>query len=278
MHFNVITLFPKMIEDALKYGVVGQAYSSQKITLKTLNPRAFTKDKHHTVDDRPFGGGDGMVMLYEPLKQTIESLGHSAGLRVCLSAHGERWSDSKARVWAQKKSNVTLICGRYGGFDQRFINEFIDAEISIGDYILSGGELAALVIIDSVARMRPEVLGNAESIENESFSADGLLESSLFTRPQFQQMQPLSKDDNASSLLPSVPKVFISGDHKRIQAARRMISLLITAQKRPDLITRAHQLEIKKSQELLKEFSDEELAVCGLKLSFIKDLYESKKY
>lgn len=267
MQFNVITLFPEIITQALSHGVVGQAYASKKIVFKTVNPRAFTNDKHHTVDDRPFGGGDGMVMLYEPLKLAVESLTNTVGHCVLLSAHGERWSDLKARAWVATKKNVTLVCGRYGGVDQRFINEFVDEEISIGDYILSGGEFAALAVIDSVTRLWPEVLGNPESIENESF-ANGLLESPLFTRPQSRQSQ-------SESAIPPVPRVLLCGDHKRIQAARRMLSLLVTLQKRPDLFTSAHQLEIKKSYNLLKEFSYEELEVCGLTPGFIKGIYES---
>lgn len=163
MRFNVITLFPDLIKEALRHGVVGQAIARKDIELELITPRAFTSDVHHTVDDRPYGGGDGMVMLYAPLVQALASLGKSAGHKVLLSAQGKKWSDSQARAWAQFKKPITLVCGRYGGVDQRFINEHIDEEISIGDYILSGGELGAAVLIDSVARFLPGVLGNKDS-------------------------------------------------------------------------------------------------------------------
>ncbi len=324
MRFNVITLFPQMIEDALKHGVIGQALSSQKISLQTVNPRTFTSDRHHTVDDRPFGGGDGMVMLYEPLKQAMlavdqllsavsgsvsgtvtgsvtEGVPRAGSRRVLLSAHGEKWSDGKAREWAagfqsqreagkktgeRSYSAITLVCGRYGGIDQRFINEFIDEEISVGDYILSGGELAALTIIDSVTRLLPEVLGNADSPQFESFAQEGLLEAPQFTRPQVGPI-PLGPDMNQGSAdvavgenvagesLPAVPRVLVSGDHKRIAQARRVLSLLITAQNRPDLLTQFHRDEILRSSVVLKEFSYEELKVCGLTDAFLDNIVKS---
>lgn len=295
IHFNVITLFPNMIDSALKEGVVGQAVQSGLATVQTVNPRQFTKDVHHTVDDRPFGGGDGMVLLYEPLKKSMDSLGKKRGRVVMLSAHGQRWNDRRAREWAalaikpdeftstresasaresaatresvvaresgraittlrepdRPLTTYTLVCGRYGGVDQRFINEFVDEEISIGDYILSGGELGALVLIDSVVRLLPHVLGHADSAQKESFAEDGLLEAPLFTRPQNIGEQ-------------SVPRVFLSGDHAKIAQARRLLSLLVTLEKRPDLISDFHRAEIKNSARLVREFSLEELAACGL--------------
>jgi tRNA (guanine37-N1)-methyltransferase len=251
MQFNVITIFPQMIEQSLQHGVVGQAVSRDEIKIKTVNPRQFTTDTHQTVDDRPYGGGDGMVMLAEPLRQSLEYIGPSeTGHRVYLSAQGEKWSDEKARSWAQTRSHVTLICGRYGGIDQRFINAYVDEEISVGDYVLSGGELAALIVIDSVARFQPNVLGNSESSKNESF-ANGLLESPLFTRPN-------------ELFAEKVPAVFLSGDHSRIDSARRALSLLITLEKRPDLITEIHKIELSKARDLLKGFTVQELKTCGL--------------
>ena len=174
MRFNVITLFPNLIESVLDAngGVVGQAVSRGDVTIHTVNPRAFTSDLHKTVDDRPFGGGDGMVMLYEPLACALRSLGGDVGHCVYLTPHGKKWSDQKARNWAKTKKIVTLVCGRYAGVDQRFINDFIDEEISIGDFILSGGELGALVLIDSTSRFLANVLGNSQSAEAESFLPD----------------------------------------------------------------------------------------------------------
>jgi tRNA (guanine37-N1)-methyltransferase len=257
MQFNVITLFPQMIEAALTHGVVGQAVARQEILVKTINPRQFPNDIHHTVDDRPYGGGDGMVMLGEPLRQSLELISEP-GHRVYLSAQGEKWSDQKARAWSTQHQNITLICGRYGGIDQRFINSFVDEEISVGDYVLSGGELAALVVIDSIARFQPQVLGNALSAHNESF-ADGLLEAPLFTRPQEQYAA-------------SVPAVFLSGDHAKIARVRQALSLLVTLEKRPDLITEMHKIELSKAADLLKGFTTQDLKTCGLGERALKHL------
>jgi tRNA (guanine37-N1)-methyltransferase len=160
-----------MVSEALKAGVVGQAVTRGEIVVKTINPRDFVSDIHKTVDDRPFGGGDGMVMLSEPLTTAMAAISAGeagAGHRVYLSAQGRVWKDSIAREWSQKHKVITLICGRYGGIDQRFLNAHVDEEISVGDYILSGGELAALVLIDTLARLQPGVLGNAQSKDLES--------------------------------------------------------------------------------------------------------------
>jgi len=267
MNFNVITLFPELIHQSCAYGLVGQAIENKKVGLNTINPREFTLDIHHAVDDRPFGGGDGMILKCEPLEKAIHKLGKNAGHRVLLSAQGTKWSDKIARKWAKEiKTPITLVCGRYGGVDQRFINSFIDEEISIGDYILSGGEMAALVLIDSVVRLLPEVLGNPKSIENESF-ADGLLEAPQFTRPQ-----------DYSGL--RVPQVFLSGDHDKIERAKAALSFLVTLEKRPELISQAqsqNQLtdvsaEIARSVKALSAFTDDELYMCGLKnLSILKE-------
>ncbi|MCB0350548.1 MAG: tRNA (guanosine(37)-N1)-methyltransferase TrmD [Bdellovibrionales bacterium] len=273
MRFNVITLFPELIEGTLRHGVVGQALKREDIQLHTVNPRSFTADIHHTVDDRPYGGGDGMVMLYSPLRQALESLGDQAGHRVMLSAHGKKWSDSMARTWVTKDQPITLICGRYGGVDQRFINDCIDEEVSIGDYILSGGELGALVLIDSISRFLPGVLGNEISHSKDSFSDDGLLEAPLFTRPQRIDYSGVeSAGDNAKTQPRRVPSVFLSGDHARINSIRRVLSILLTLQKRPDLVTSTHLLELKKSAVFLKDFSIEDYSVCGITAETISQI------
>lgn len=250
MQINVLSIFPEMIDQALQFGVVGQARKKNKLALNLVTPRTFTSDFHKTVDDRPFGGGDGMVLLYEPLKQAMQSLGAGAGHRVLLSAHGKTWNDRKARAFAADYQNITLVCGRYGGVDQRFTNEFIDEEISIGDFILSGGELGALVLIDSVVRLLPNVLGNADSIKEESF-ADGLLEAPLFTRPQMVGQA-------------QVPRILLEGDHQKIAQVRRLLAILTTLEKRPDLVTEAHHQELQDKMSLLRELSLEDLKVCGL--------------
>lgn len=258
MKFNVVTIFPEMISAALKQGVVGQAITRGEVGLELITPRQFTHDFHQTVDDRPYGGGDGMVMLVEPLEKALASLGANAGRRVLLSAHGEKWSDKKARSWAEARGYVTLICGRYGGVDQRFINQYVDEEISLGDFILSGGELGALVLIDSVVRLLPNVLGNAESKEQESFS-DGLLEAPLFTRPQTSGEQ-------------SVPRFFLGGDHKKIMVLKKALALAVTLVKRPDLISEIHKNEWQLAKKVLSELTLAELKSCGLSLEALKKL------
>ena len=257
MNFNVITLFPEMIRSSLSCGVVGTALERQLFSLNLVNPRTFVKDVHKTVDDRPFGGGDGMVLKADPLEQAIKSLSGNQGHCVLLSAHGKKWSDAMARQWANPEKGfqqITLVCGRYGGVDQRFINKWVDEEISIGDYILSGGELAALTLIDSTVRLLPQVLGNSQSIDNESF-VDGLLEAPLFTRPQDE----------------SVPEVFLSGDHEKIKSARRALSLLITKTRRNDLWTEEKELELVKLKSVFKNFTAKQLESCGLSEKVLKD-------
>ncbi len=253
-----------MVEDALKQGVVGQAVTRGEVIVNTINPRDFATDGHKTVDDRPFGGGDGMVMLVDPLVASLESIrakGQSVGHRVYLSAQGRLWRDDLARDWASRHQVITLICGRYGGVDQRFLNAHVDEEISVGDYILSGGELAALVVVDSLARMQPGVLGNVQSKDQESFS-DGLLEAPLFTRPQ-----ELSGA--------RVPASLLSGNHAKISEFRRAISLTVTLEKRPDLLTKAHEIELGKAMRLLGSLPVEELKACGLGEQLIRNISQS---
>lgn len=246
---------------AVQLGVVGQAVKSDKIQLKFVNPREFTTDVHRTVDDRPYGGGDGMVMLAEPLEKALQSLGEERGYVVYLSPHGKVWSDRLAREWAQEfvTKPLTLICGRYGGIDQRFINAHVDCEISVGDFVLSGGEIAAMTVIDTLARLVPGVLGNAESSEVESF-AEGLLEAPQFTRPHEIYGQ-------------IVPEVLRGGNHKKIQEFRHMISLIRTAQLRPDLsVSRAKLAE---ALNYASGLADSELKACGLNRSVLDELRKS---
>ena len=224
MRFNIVTLFPTMIEHALKEGVVGQAVTDGRVQVTTVNPRDFTTDVHHSVDDRPFGGGDGMVMMLDPLIQSLESLGVEKGKVVYLSPQGRKWDDQTARQWAEENQNVTLVCGRYAGVDQRFINAHVDEEISIGDYVLSGGELAALVMIDTVSRFADGVLGNPKSASRDSF-AQGLLEAPMYTRPR-------------EHALGVVPATLLSGHHARIETYREALALAVTALKRPDLLSK----------------------------------------
>lgn len=266
MRFQVVTLFPVMIEQALKEGVVGQAVSSGQVQVATVNPRDFTCDVHHSVDDRPFGGGDGMVMMLDPLLEALKSLGEQKGRVVYLSPQGRRWNDSLAREWAKNGQPVTLICGRYAGVDQRFINAHVDEEISIGDYVLSGGELAALVMIDTVSRLMPGVLGNPKSAGSDSF-AQGLLEGPVYTRPR-------------EHALGAVPATLLSGHHAKIETYRQALALALTALKRPDLL---HSLSldakvtlksVPKAAEQLLALPEEELKSLGLSSAELKSLLE----
>ena len=220
MNFHFITLMPELIQQGLDFGVVGSAFKKQICSAEFINPRTFATDNHQTVDDRPFGGGDGMLMMAEPLQKSIDSLSEPGEIYY-LSPQGEVFNDSLCKELSSQKK-LTFICGRYGGVDQRFLTKNKIKEISIGDYVLSGGELAALVITDAVVRQIPGVLGHGASAYEDSFK-DNLLEAPYFTRPQsWQEME--------------VPATLLSGDHKKIADYKMNLSILTTLQKRPDLL------------------------------------------
>lgn len=223
MKFSVVTILPELISPSLAVGVVGRACAAGTIAVAAVNPRDFTRDLRRTVDDTPFGGGPGMVMKAEPLLAAIASAGH--GHRILLSPTGSPLTQARVRELASL-DHLVLVCGRYEGVDQRAIDLGIDEELSVGDFVLSGGELAALAVIDAVARCVPGVLGAAESTEEESFSA-GLLEYPHYTRPA-------TFDGHA------IPAVLSSGNHAAIAAWRRQQSLVRTAARRPDLYKRLH--------------------------------------
>ncbi|MBK9070678.1 MAG: tRNA (guanosine(37)-N1)-methyltransferase TrmD [Myxococcales bacterium] len=224
--FTVVTIHPEMIESPFAAGVVGRAATAGLISLSAVNPRDFTDDKHRRVDDIPYGGGPGMVMKYQPLAATMRHLqaadaaSSPPARRILLSPSGTPFSQARARALTQH-DHLILVCGRYEGIDQRFIDNFIDEELSLGDYVLSGGELAAMVVIDAVARLLPGVLGDDASSDDESFSA-GLLEYPQYTRP------PLIDD------LP-VPEVLQSGHHGQVSAWRHEQAMRRTATRRPEL-------------------------------------------
>ena len=251
MKFNVISIFPNLVQQAMSYGIVGRAMERKLVELTLVNPRQFTCDVHQTIDDRPFGGGDGMLMQAEPLKESIEFLGKKKGFVVALSPHGKKWCDSMARSWVVNYKEITWVCGRYGGMDQRFIERYVDEEISLGDFVLSGGEVASLALMDSLIRQLPGVLGNEVSCKAESFY-EGLLEAPQFTRPRKWEGEV-------------VPEVLLSGNHKEIQSWRSHLALVKTNQLRPDLLqTHQRKLLAKAKKEALK-MSDCELSSCGLK-------------
>ncbi len=229
MRFDVITLLPELVESVVQVGVTGRASQRDLIELHCWNPRDFTKDVHRTVDDRPYGGGPGMVMKADCLLETIRAARAAAPEKtklIYLSPQGKKLEQSMFREVSQdpKFESLILLCGRYEGIDERVIQLEVDEEWSLGDYVLSGGELGAMVVIDAITRLLPSVLGHNESAEQDSFTED-LLDCGHYTRPE--SIEDLN-----------VPAVLTNGDHKAIARWRRKQSLGITYQKRSDLIER----------------------------------------
>jgi tRNA (guanine37-N1)-methyltransferase len=225
MEFHVITLFPELFAAANWPGMVGRALKAALVKIEAHNLRDHGLGSYRQVDDTPYGGGSGMVLRPEPLFAAIESVSqaHPGLWRVLMTPQGEPLDQSMARELCGRRPGLLLIAGRYEGIDERVCTA-VDQEISIGDYVLSGGELAAMVIIETVARLVPGVLGNAESLAEESF-ADGMLEYPQYTRPEeFRGMR--------------VPEVLLSGDHRKIQEWRKAEALRRTARRRPELIRR----------------------------------------
>jgi tRNA (guanine37-N1)-methyltransferase len=229
LRVDIITIFPDYFREAFDYGIVRRARAANLVNIRAHDLRAWTTDKHHVVDDRPFGGGDGMVLKPEPIFAAVEALSGAttreqvlAGTRVALlSPQGPAFNQALAAEFAAC-SQLILICGRYEGVDERVSNALVTDEVSIGDYVLSGGEPAALVVTDAVVRLIPGALGNETSATNESF-ADGLLDYPHYTRPpEFRGLQ--------------VPEVLLTGNHAEIARWRREASLAKTKQNRPDLL------------------------------------------
>lgn len=224
MRIDVVTLFPQMVETLAEWGIVGRAVAADLLSLGTWNPRDYAADRHRSVDDRPYGGGPGMVMMAQPLRAAIRGA-RSAGdnSRVLyLSPQGRPFDQARARALADEGRDLVLVAGRYEGIDERVLDTEVDEEISIGDYVLSGGELAALVVVDAVTRLLPGALGDEESARQDSF-ADGLLDCAHYTRPR--EVDGLS-----------VPEVLLSGDHRAIGEWRSRQALVRTWRKRPDLL------------------------------------------
>jgi len=248
MRIDVITLFPQALEGLTDLGVTGRAIREGRVELKTWNPRDLATDRHRTVDDRPYGGGPGMVMAVEPLSATIRAARqeHDAGkqsgeTRVSLMSPQGRRLDQAGIDELAGRQGLILVCGRYEGIDERVIESEIDEEWSIGDYVISGGELAAAVIIDAVTRLLPGVLGDEQSALQDSF-VDGLLDHPHYTRPEVSGGK-------------AVPGVLRSGDHEAIRRWRRKQALGRTWQRRPDLLQGRKMDE--EAELLLKEFRDE---------------------
>lgn len=233
MRFDVVTLFPELFDAPTKHGVTRRAYASGAIDLRLWPLRDFADDAYRRVDDRPFGGGPGMVLLAEPLERALAAVHAGRGSRapvVHFTPAGRRLDQPLVREFASGAGAV-LLCGRYEGIDQRVIDRHVTHELSLGDYVLSGGELAALVLLDAVARLQPGVL-SAGSAELESFGDDGLLEGPQYSRPE--------RLKSADGEIP-VPAVLLSGHHAGVARWRRERSLELTARRRPELIRAARE-------------------------------------
>jgi tRNA (guanine37-N1)-methyltransferase len=222
MRIDVVTIFPEYLDTALRVSLVGQARAAGRLDLRLHDPREHTTDRHRSVDDPPFGGGAGMVMMPDPLFATVEAADPPRPL-LLLSASGRRFDQAWARELAAGPG-FSLLCGRYEGVDQRVADHLCDGELSVGDFVLAGGEAAALVVIEAVCRLVPGVLGNDASVAEESFS-DGLLEYPQYTRPADYRGW-------------EVPEVLRSGDHARVARWRRAQALHRTLERRPDLVGR----------------------------------------
>ena len=238
MKITILTIFPEMFESVLNSSILGRAREQGLVEVECVDIRPFSDRKHKNTDDYPFGGGAGMVMLAQPIMDAMKHVTGEdfSGRRIYMGPRGTTLTTAKARELA-KEEHLVLLCGHYEGVDQRALDACIDEEISIGDYILTGGELAAMVLTDAVSRFIPGVLGSGESAEEESFS-DGLLEYPQYTRP---------RELNGME----VPEVLLSGDHAKIKAWRRQESLRATKKFRPDLLEKA--VLTVKEKKLLEE-------------------------
>ena len=261
---GVITLFPEMFDAITEYGVTGRAIRNGLIEFHKWNPRDFTNDRHRTVDDRPYGGGPGMLMMVQPLRDAIAEARKAADVDaslngggkakvIYLSPQGRKMDQAGVRELAQH-DRLVFIAGRYEGIDERLIESDIDEEWSIGDYVLSGGELPAMNVIDAVARFVPGVLGHQQSAEEDSFS-NGLLDCPHYTRPEILEV---SSDEEKS-----VPKVLLSGNHEHIRQWRQFKSLERTWARRPELLTDlALTAEQEEMLNTIKSGKEHKLADC----------------
>lgn len=240
MRIDVVSLFPEMVQTVARHGVVGRACERGLLTLEVVNPRDFATDAHRTVDDRPYGGGPGMVMAYEPLSRAIEQARSAAPAGspvVLLTPQGRRFEQADAARYAAL-DGLVLVAGRYEGIDERVAETLVDEEVSLGDFVLSGGEIGAMAIADAVARLLPGVLGDQESALQDSF-VGGLLDHPHYTRP-------------ASVADRQVPDVLLSGDHQRIGRWRLKEALGRTLERRPDLLAKREMTDYER--ELLEEY------------------------
>ena len=242
MNINIITLFPEIFE-ALSYGLLGQAIEREDIKINIFNLREHQINKHGQVDDKPYGGGQGMVLMAEPLEKSLNDIPTNLlGRVINLSPQGSLLNHQKANELSSLTA-ITIISGRYEGIDERFISQYVDEEISIGDFVLSGGEFAALSLIDSLSRFIPGVIGNKKSVDQDSLS-QGFLKGPVFTRPE-----------NFNS--ESVPEVLLSGDHKKIQEWKDDQALIRTFKRRPELLKSVKLT--KKQKKLLEDLASKRI-------------------
>lgn len=234
MRFDILSIFPEMFASLTNYGIIGRAVGGGQIKINLVNIRDFGEGPHLMTDDRPFGGGDGMVMKPEPIFRALESIPGVKGNRkvILLTPQGQLFNQAIARRLSKLKQ-IILVCGRYEGVDERVRSRYVDMEISIGDYILTGGELPAMIIIEAISRLVPGILGGARSNLEESFE-DYLLEYPQYTRPRVFQGD-------------GVPSVLLSGDHGGISLWRRAQSIKRTLERRPDLLENVHLSEMDRS-------------------------------
>lgn len=261
MRIHVVTLMPDLVRAALSSGVIGQALKDGQWSLDLVNPRDFTSDVHHTVDDRVFGGGDGMLMMAEPLALAIDKIkqGTPETKVIHLSPRGRKFTDQLAREWAKGGQSLTFVASRYAGVDERFLQEYCDDEISVGDFVVSGGDLPAALVIDAILRHRPSVLGNQASAANDSFS-QGLFESAQYTRPR--EWRGLE-----------TPVALLSGDPVLVEDWQFLEALRTTLLRRADLIEglgfsrqraisqRLHTIEARAGRELRAKHDEKPAAL-----------------
>ena len=238
MNISILTTFPEMFDSVLNASVLGRARQNGLIDVQAVDIRPFSASKHKNTDDYPFGGGAGMLMMAQPIADCIRAVqAQKKGTVIYMSPRGEKLTQRLAERLAQEE-HLILLCGHYEGVDQRVLDGYVDMEVSVGDYVLTGGETAAIVLVDCVSRLIPGVLGSAESAQDESFSTAGLLEYPQYTRPRvFEGAE--------------TPEVLLNGDHAKIRAWRRQQSLLITAKVRPDLFETAPMSEKERQETLL---------------------------
>ena len=258
MLFQVVTLFPDYFESPLQTGLLGKAVRRGLIKIRFADPKDWAKDGR--ADDYPFGGGETMILSYPPLKAALDSF-PSRGRTIHLSPQGALWNFRKAKEFAARFPTLTLLCGRYGGIDGRLIAEAADEEISVGDYILNGGEAAALILMESLFRLLPEAVGNSASLKEESFEKDGLLQGPSFTRPRDIEGH-------------AVPQFLFSGHHRQIKDLRFHTALVLTFDSRPDLVPPALKSRLPRALSEMEKLPDEELKTLGLSLKKLKEIRE----